>query len=163
MDSKAKVKVFNDTGYTHYLTLPHSLKTYKISPKTNGVPGVAHITFSDLEEILASDGGKEMLTMHLRIDQPDKVLPELGIEKEELSVSVEDIVKQLKTIKYDELKKFLNEADRGVISKLPGIVSEYKIVDLNVLKIVEDVTGMKLVDRPDGLNVADPKGKNDKE
>ena len=154
MTNKERVKVFNDSGYTFYLNVPNSGKTYRIGPSaTGGRPGSATIPRFELEEILSSDGGRELLTKRLRLEDAGNIIEGLGIEPEELPVSDADILTRLRTVKYDELRDYLKEADTGVLERVPKIIAENRIVDVNVLKVVEKATGMQLVNRVDGVDV----------
>lgn len=164
MAERERVRVFNDSGYTFYLNVPNSGKTYKIGPSTTGGrPGTATIPYFELEEILSSEGGREVLTKRLRLDKAESIIGNLGIDPEELPVNDNVIVQKLRTVKYDELKDYLKQADMGVLERVPKLIAENSIVDVNVLKVVEDVTGTQLVNRVDGLDVTKQKEKKGKE
>lgn len=164
MANNERVRVYNDSGYTFYLNVPNSGKSYRIGPSvTGGRPGSASIPYFELEEILSSDGGREVLTKRLRFENPADIIDGLGIDKEELQVSDKVIIQRLKTTNYDGLRDYLRDADTGVLERVPKLIAENEIVDVNILKAVEEVTGTQLVNRVDGVDVTKQKSKKDKE
>lgn len=148
-----RIRVFNDTGSTFYLNVPNSSKQYKIGPAIKNVPGSALVPTLEIEEILNSDGGRELLTKRLRFETPE-TSDKLGIDSNERMIPNATIINQLKGTNYKLFDEWLEKnSDPSVLERLPKLIADNKITDINILKRVETATGIQLLGRVDELDV----------
>lgn len=149
-----RVKVINNSGTHFHLVVPNSTKVYKITGKRNGEPGIAFIPEMDFQEILNSNGGREILTKRLSYENVKEVVEKFGIDKKEMELTDADLSKILTGTNIKAIETLLKDAHYTVLQRIPELSVTSKVTDIRTLKLIEDACGIKIVDRADKAPVS---------